>query len=88
MFWMNTSLGSTPSSSFVSSGRDSFCARYSSMNSHLDLRRLQAHPVRDDETRAAADPVRLDAWEIAMPADLRVLGAFSVDRDGTVRHDE
>ena len=54
----------------------------------LDLRRLQAHPVRDDETRAATDPVRLDPREVAMPADLCVLGAFSVDRDRTVGHDE
>src|SRR3989442_1412200 len=54
----------------------------------LDLRRLQAHPVRDDEARASADAVRLDPREVAMPADLRVLGAFTVDRDGTVGDDE
>src|SRR2546425_250830 len=35
----------------------------------LDLRRLQAHPVRDYEARAAADPVRLDPREVAMPAE-------------------
>ena len=38
MFWMNTSLGSTPNSSFMSSGRDSLRARYSSMNSQPSIR--------------------------------------------------
>src|SRR5437867_680734 len=54
----------------------------------LNLRRFQAHAVRDDEARAAADSVRLDSREVAMPADLRVLRSFSVDRHGTVRHDQ
>src|SRR2546426_6436698 len=54
----------------------------------LDPRRFQAHAVRNDEARAAADPVRLDPREVAMPADLRILRSLSVDRDGTVRHDK
>src|SRR2546428_10109603 len=43
----------------------------------LDLRRFQAHAVRNDEARAAADPVRLDPREVAMPADLRILPSLS-----------
>ena len=54
----------------------------------LDLRRFQAHPVRNDEARATADSVRLDPGKVAMPADLRVLGALPIDRHGAVGHDE
>ena len=52
-----------------------------------DLRRFQAHAVRNHEACAAADPVRLDPGEVSEPADLRVLGPLPVDGDGTVRDD-
>src|SRR3989441_3625076 len=54
----------------------------------LDLRRLQAHAVRDHKAGASADPVRLDARQVPEAADLRLLGALAVDRDRAVRDDE
>ena len=57
-------------------------------NMFLDLRGLEAHPVRDDEARAAANPVRLDSGQVSEAADLRVLRPFAVDRHGAVRDDE
>src|SRR5919204_2787220 len=50
----------------------------------LDLRGLEAHAVRDDETGPASDTVRLDPRQVPEAADLRVLGPLSVDRDRTV----
>ena len=54
----------------------------------LDLRRLQAHAVRDHKAGASADPVRLDARQVPEAADLRLLRALAVDRDRAVRDDE
>src|SRR5216117_1340783 len=53
-----------------------------------DLRRFQAHAVRNHEAGAASDPVRLDPREVSEAADLRVLGPLPVDGDGTVRDDQ
>src|SRR5207247_6344966 len=54
----------------------------------LDLRGLQTHPIRDDESRAATNPVRLDSGQVSEAADLRVLRPFAVDRYGAIRDDE
>src|SRR2546422_7903720 len=54
----------------------------------LDLRGLQAEPVCDDEARPAAEPVRLEPREVPVAADLHVLRALAVDRNGTVPRDE
>src|SRR5207247_910191 len=98
MFWMNTSLGSTPESSVTSSGPAFFFSMYASMNSQPSIRNfrtcfwifggLEAHPIRDDEARAATNPVRLDSGQVSEAADLRVLRPFAVDRYGAIRDDE
>ena len=54
----------------------------------LDLRCLQAEAVRDHEARPPAEPVRLEAGEVPVPADLHVLGPLPVDRDGAVPRDQ
>src|SRR2546425_2678869 len=57
-------------------------------NVFLDLRGLQAQPVRDDEARPAPEPVRLEPRKVPVAADLHILRALAVDRDGTVSRDE
>ena len=54
----------------------------------LDLGRLLRHALGEHEARAAADLVRLDAREVAVAAELLLLGALPVDHDGAVPHDE
>src|SRR5438046_7614735 len=46
----------------------------------LDLRGLEAHPIRDDEARAATNPVRLDSGQVSEAADRSFFRPFAVDR--------
>src|SRR5213593_3396903 len=94
---MNTSLGSTPNSSFRSSGRDSLRARYSSMNSQPSIRSFFTcfwifgafRHMPSAMTRHAPPRIRFVSIRgRSMSADLRVLRSFPVDRHRAVRHDQ